>query len=86
MRVYIFDSGNFIYNIRFIGDLIWLIKNISIISLCADGVSTGTVVLTKEQARIVDFVTNPSNWNDAEVEEYSGSFCIDIDTPMEIDN
>lgn len=56
------------------------------VCLCADGVSTGTVVLTKEQARIVDFVTNPSNWNDAEVEEYSGSFCIDIDTPMQIES
>ena len=55
------------------------------VCLYADGVSIGTVVLTKEQARIVDFVTNPSNWNDAEVEEYSGSFSIGIDNPMEID-
>lgn len=55
------------------------------VCLSADGVTTGIVVLTKEQANIVDYATNISNWDDVEAEEYSGLFSIDIDNPMEID-
>ena len=60
-------------------------RNVSCV-LSADRGTTGTVALTKEQARIVKFATDPSNWDDLEMEAYSGEFHVDIDNPMEIEN
>lgn len=54
------------------------------VSLNAEGNSWGYIVLTKEQAIIVDYATNEKNWEDAHHEHHSGYFNIDIDNPMEI--
>ena len=45
----------------------------------AEGVSTGYIKLTREEANIVAFATNPKNWNEPEIEKYSGSFMIEMD-------
>ena len=45
----------------------------------AEGVSTGYIRLTLEEAKSVAFATNPKNWENAEIEKYSGSFVIEID-------
>lgn len=50
----------------------------------AEGCTTGTILLTKAQAEVVEFATNPNNWDNLEVENYSGDFCIYIDNPEEI--
>lgn len=50
----------------------------------AEGCTTGTVLLTKAQAEVVEFVTNPNNWDNLEVESYSGDFGIYIDSPEEV--
>ena len=45
----------------------------------AEGVSTGYIKLTREEANIVAFATAPKNWENAEIEKYSGSFTIELD-------
>lgn len=50
----------------------------------ADGYTTGTILLTKAQAEVVEFVTNPNNWDNLEVESYSGGFGIYIDNSEEV--
>ena len=50
----------------------------------AEGWTTGTVLLTKAQAEAVEFATNTNNWDNLDVESYSGDFSIYIDNPEEI--
>lgn len=45
----------------------------------AEGYTTGTVLLTKAQAAAVEFATNTDNWDNLNVESYSGDFSIYID-------
>ena len=45
----------------------------------AEGCTTGTILLTKAQAAAVEFATNPNNWDNLDVESYSGGFSIYID-------
>lgn len=45
----------------------------------AEGWTTGTVLLTKAQAEAVEFATNTDNWDNLDVESYSGDFSIYID-------
>ena len=45
----------------------------------AEGCTTGTVLLTKAQAEAVEFATNTKNWDNLDVENYSGDFSIYID-------
>lgn len=45
----------------------------------AEGCTTGTILLTKAQAAAVEFATNPNNWDNLDVESYSGGFIIYID-------
>lgn len=45
----------------------------------AEGCTTGTVLLTKAQADVVDFATNTNNWDNLDEESYSGGFSIYID-------
>ena len=45
----------------------------------AEGYTTGTVLLTKAQAEAVEFATNTDNWDNLDVESYSGDFSIYID-------
>lgn len=45
----------------------------------AEGCTTGTVLLTKAQAEAVEFATNTNNWDNLDVESYSGDFSIYID-------
>lgn len=54
------------------------------VKLSAEGTLSGTVDLTKEEAEIVAYATNPENWKNAFYGEYYGCFEIDIDHPMEI--
>lgn len=54
------------------------------VSLSAEGRRSGTVDLTKEEAEIVAYATNPKNWKNAFYGEYYGEFKIDIEHPMEI--
>ena len=56
------------------------------ISKSAEGMTSGTIDLTKKEAAIVAYALNTSNWNNLEEEEWSGSCWIDVDNPMEIDN
>lgn len=49
----------------------------------AEGSTTGTILLTKAQAAAVYFATDPNNWDNLNVESYSGGFSIDIDNPEE---
>lgn len=50
----------------------------------AEGCTTGTILLTKAQAAAVEFATNPNNWDNLDVESYSGGFCIYIDNSEEV--
>lgn len=45
----------------------------------AEGCTTGTILLTKAQAAAVEFATNTNNWDNLDVESYSGGFSIYID-------
>lgn len=50
----------------------------------AEGCTTGTILLTKAQAAAVEFATDLNNWDNLDVESYSGGFGIDIDNPEEV--
>ena len=50
----------------------------------AEGVTTGTIDLTKKEAAIVAYALNTSNWNNLDAESWSGSCFIDIEHPYEI--
>lgn len=54
------------------------------VSLTAEGCLSGTVDLTKREAEIVAYATNPKNWKNTFYGEYYGEFKIDIKHPMEI--
>ena len=49
------------------------------VTFWAEGISTGYIKLTREEANIVAFATNPKNWNEPEIVKYSGSFKIEMD-------
>ena len=51
------------------------------VSLSAEGFSSGYVELTKEEAEVVDRVTNPANWKYRQMESWSGSFFINTNDP-----
>lgn len=44
--------------------------------LIAERMTTGFVYLTEEEYKLVEYVTDPSNWDELEEESYSGSFVI----------
>ena len=50
----------------------------------AEGITTGTIDLTKKEAAIVAYALDTSNWNNLIENSWSGSCWIDIDNPMEI--
>lgn len=50
----------------------------------AEGYTTGTIVLTKEQAQAVYYASDTHNWDSLEEESYSGDFGINIDDPEEV--
>ena len=52
----------------------------------AEGMTSGTIDLTKKEAAIVAYALDTSNWKNLEEETWSGSCWIDIDNPMEIDS
>ena len=52
----------------------------------AEGYTTGTVLLTKAQAEAVEFATNTDNWDNLDVESYSGDFSIYIDESYDSGN
>lgn len=56
------------------------------VRLSAEGNLTGTIDLTKKEAEIVAYATNPENWKNAFYGEYYGSFEIDINHPIKIKN
>lgn len=51
----------------------------------AEDISTGYVILTMEQAKAVAYACNEDNWIDAKLNNYSGSFGIDIDNPIPVE-
>lgn len=55
------------------------------VCLIAEECSTGYVELTKKEAEIVEYATNPANWKDKVTEPYSGYFGIDTEHPEEIE-
>lgn len=55
------------------------------VSLSADDYSDGYVRLTRREAEIVSYATSECNWEDANLNPYSGSFCIDLENPIEIE-
>ena len=49
----------------------------------AEGITTGYIELTLEEAKLIDFASDPTNWfSITKDENYSGSFGIDIDKPI----
>lgn len=50
-----------------------------------DGYSSGKIVLTYEQAMIVDYACNKDNWTDFIAEYDDGDMNIDLDRPTPID-
>lgn len=50
----------------------------------AEGCTTGTILLTKAQAAAVEFATDTNNWDNLDVESYSGGFSIYIDNSEEV--
>ena len=55
------------------------------ISIFAEGEIKGTIDLTEEQAEAIYFASDINNWSSiTKQENYSGSFEIDLDNPMEI--
>lgn len=55
-----------------------------LVYLLADDYSCGYVELTKREAEIVAYATSTINWKDADLNPYSGYFCIGLDNPIEI--
>lgn len=53
------------------------------LTLSAEGVTTGTMMLTKEEYEIVKRVTDPSKWDDLEWESWCGSFSISMEEEEE---
>ena len=54
------------------------------VSMLGDDISDGYIELTKKQADVVKFATNTKNWEDAELNSYSGTFFINTDKPIEL--
>ncbi len=55
------------------------------VELFAEGIATGTVILTKKEAEIVNYATSISNWEIIDIEPCFGSFTIDINNPIPIE-
>lgn len=55
------------------------------VSLSADDETYGYVELTKREAEIVSYATNERNWENKISNPYSGSFYIDLEHPVEIE-
>jgi len=47
------------------------------VSLFADDWSDGFIYLTEEEAAVVEYATNPTNWENRDMRPRSGSFSID---------
>lgn len=48
-----------------------------------EGITEGYIELTLEEAKLIDFVSDPKNWSSiTKDEDYSGSFGINIDKPI----
>lgn len=54
------------------------------VGLMAERCTSGTIVLTKEQAQAVYYASDTRNWDNLNEESYSGDFSIDIDNPEEV--
>lgn len=51
----------------------------------AEGMTSGTIDLTKKEAAIVAYALDTSNWGNLDEESWSGSCYIDVENPMEIE-
>lgn len=51
----------------------------------AEGDATGYVLLTKRDAALVAYVTNQENWSALDDDGYSGTFKIDVENPISVD-
>ena len=49
------------------------------VSLSAESESTGWVRLTEEEAKLVDYATDIRNWENRNIESWSGRFHIDTE-------
>lgn len=48
-----------------------------------EGITEGYIELTLEEAKLIDFASDPKNWSSiTRDEDYSGSFGINIDKPI----
>ena len=56
------------------------------VGLFAEETQTGTVDLTERDASIVAYATEPNNWNSCDGGGFCGSFWIDKDNPIEIED
>lgn len=52
------------------------------ITRAAEGTTSGFVLLTKREAKIVDYALNDDNWVRAIYGDWSGDASIDIDNPI----
>lgn len=52
----------------------------------AEGYSTGYVKLTRKEAEIVAFASDQDNWECVEYDAYCGSFSIDLDRPITVED
>lgn len=55
------------------------------ISYSAEGVTSGTINLTKKEAQIVAYALDTANWENLEEELYSGECTLDVEHPMKIE-
>lgn len=56
------------------------------VGLLAEEDFTGTIDLTKREAEIVAYATNTNNWKNRCGGGWCGSFWIDTDNPIEIED
>ena len=52
----------------------------------AEGCTDGYVLLTKKEAEIVSYATDWNNWKCVNDESWSGSFSIDLDNPIPVED
>ena len=55
------------------------------VCLSAEEDCIGTIELTKKEAEIVAYAVDRSNWKDVEGGGWCGSFIIDVDNPIELE-
>ena len=56
------------------------------VSLCAEEDTIGTIDLTKKEAELVAWATDPANWNVRSSGNWCGYFSINLNNPMEIED